>query len=352
MGHVVRCLALADELRDIHSCNITFAMRKSELGIDKVRRTYPVLVPEVIDGKFIYEKWLIECIEKTKSGILIFDVRDGFKREQVRRIKERTNVKIVTIDDPEEKRLESDLAFYPPVPQVKRISWDRYNGQLFVGWDWVILRKEFYQYRESIKRKKTPKTKDPRYSAGQAKYKILVTMGGSDPAGLIFKVIDALKMVVVEFIATIVIGPGFEKKELLHCQIDTMQNKFIIVENPDSMAQLMGVSDLAIASFGVTAYELAAMGIPAIYLCLTEDHEESASAFVVAGMAISLGVYTNVTEKMVANEINSILNVNSLRSIMADNASKHINGSGGTRIGHQIKERFIIEYEQNKIGAK
>ena len=38
-------------------------------------------------------------------------------------------------------------------------------------------------------------------------------------------------------------------------------------------------ADLAVASFGVTAYELAAVGVPAVYLCLTDDHAESAEAF-------------------------------------------------------------------------
>ena len=43
MGHVVRCLALAGELSQNHNSNITFAMRASKLGIEKVNKIYPVL---------------------------------------------------------------------------------------------------------------------------------------------------------------------------------------------------------------------------------------------------------------------------------------------------------------------
>ncbi|MEZ4483749.1 MAG: hypothetical protein R2864_03860 [Syntrophotaleaceae bacterium] len=50
-------------------------------------------------------------------------------------------------------------------------------------------------------------------------------------------------------------------------------------------------ADLAIAAFGVTAYELAALGIPAVLLGLTEDHARSAEALNQAGMACSLGHY-------------------------------------------------------------
>ena len=43
MGHVVRCLALADHLKENYGCSIQFAMRQSELGINKVKEFYPVL---------------------------------------------------------------------------------------------------------------------------------------------------------------------------------------------------------------------------------------------------------------------------------------------------------------------
>ena len=41
MGHVVRCLALADYLKENYGCNIHFAMRHSKLGINKVQEAYP-----------------------------------------------------------------------------------------------------------------------------------------------------------------------------------------------------------------------------------------------------------------------------------------------------------------------
>ena len=43
-------------------------------------------------------------------------------------------------------------------------------------------------------------------------------------------------------------------------------------------------------SFGVTAFELAALGVPALYLALSEDHARSASAFEEAGIGKVLGV--------------------------------------------------------------
>ena len=74
MGHVVRCLALADHLKEIKDCSIHFAIRHSELGIKKVKETYPVIRSK--EESFNYIKWLSDCIIRTNSDTLIMDMRD------------------------------------------------------------------------------------------------------------------------------------------------------------------------------------------------------------------------------------------------------------------------------------
>ena len=56
---------------------------------------------------------------------------------------------------------------------------------------------------------------------------------------------------------------------------------------------------VAVAAFGVSAYELAAYGVPALYLSLTKDHALSASAFEQAGMGLSLGTIDDVTDEAI-----------------------------------------------------
>lgn len=124
MGHVVRCLALAEELQESHGCNIHFAMRKSELGINKVKETYPVL--ESNEKAFDYASWLKDCVKKTNAHILILNVRDGLRRQDLKQIKKKIGIKVVDIDDPEDKRLEADMAFYPPGSPDKKNRLDRF----------------------------------------------------------------------------------------------------------------------------------------------------------------------------------------------------------------------------------
>jgi spore coat polysaccharide biosynthesis protein SpsF len=329
MGHVVRCLALAEELRDGHGCGITFAMGTDGVGAEKVKKEgFPLVIQNADSHE---EKWLDNLIQNYSFDVLVFDIRTDLLRDSLRQWRHEGQF-VVLIDDPSDRRLEADLAFYPPVPQVKRIDWTGFTGELYVGWEWVILRKEFSQ--EIVNKKSA--IRNPQSAIA----KVLVTMGGSDPQGMTFKAVKALELLEEEFEVVVVLGAGFQHKKQLDDLLSGCKHHFDVQEDVINMAELMTQSDLAVASFGVTAYELAAMGVPAIYLCLTEDHAESASAFVEADMAVCLGVFTHVSTEMMTGGISNILNNKSLLSGLANNARKYIDGQGVARISHLMIERF------------
>ena len=276
MGHVVRCLALADHLKERHNSAIYFAIRKSELGINTLRKSYFVIQPD--KNEFNYKEWLIDCINKTESKILIMDVRDGLSRNQLKQIKIATGVRVITIDDPEDKRLESDLAFYPPIPQIKNLNWGGFSGDLYVGWEYVILRKEF--------------TKNKYLKPDNLIPNILVSMGGTDENNMTDIVIEAINMINEQLKLIIIVGSGFPHMHQLTKSLAKVQFEFELHQNPDNIAKIMSRTDFAIISFGQTAYELAALNIPALYICLTIDHEESSKLFYNEGIGVSLGVFS------------------------------------------------------------
>ena len=275
LGHVVRCLTLADHLKENHDCNIHFSMRKSELGINKVKKSYPVI--EANEQAFDYEDWLSDCIYKSNADILVMDMRDGLLKQELKQIKKKTVVKVVTIDDPEDKRLEADLAFYPPVPQLNNMSWEGFNGKIFSGWEYVILRKEFSKYY--------PK---PNISIPN----ILISMGAADNRNMTKFAIYALNEINEKFKTIIIVGSGYLQLEELKSTLNSVSFKFELHQNPDNIAEIMSQSNFAVISFGQTAYEFAALKIPAIYLCLTDDHFESSKLFMNEGIGTSLGVYS------------------------------------------------------------
>lgn len=301
MGHVVRCMALARNLKELHNCKIQFAMRKSKLGINQVTKFFPVLRSN--EETFDYKNWMTECIKRTKAQILIMDMRDKLGREILRTIKKKTGIKVVTIDDLEDKRLEADLAFYPPIPQLKDISWEGFTGELYSDWEYVILRNEFSKIYPN------PDNSIPN---------ILIAMGGTDGENMTGFVINVLNQIKEKFKAIILVGLGYPHLEELHSNLRSVTFQFELYHNPQNIAEIMSKSDLAIISFGVTAYELAALNIPALYLCLSHDHEVSSQLFVREGIGKSLGQHSKVNKQSIKNALTSMIDDHLQLSTMSD----------------------------------
>ena len=74
------------------------------------------------------------------------------------------------------------------------------------------------------------------------------------------------------------------------------------------MASELIQCDLVVLSFGMTAYESLCLGIPAIHLCLTEDHVESSKVFHNFEVSLSLGLFSQLSKNKFITEIEPILN--------------------------------------------
>jgi spore coat polysaccharide biosynthesis protein SpsF len=319
MGHVVRCLALADELRDRHGAAVTFAMRGSELGIGRVQAAgYPVVQPG--DGPFDYAGWLEGAIAATGATALVLDVRDELSADQVRRVKETTGVAISVIDDPTDRRLVADDVFYPPVPQVGALQWPGFTGAVHSGWQWVLLRREFAD--EPVRDRRSVPT-------------VLVTMGGSDPAGFTLKAVRALARVASRLECRVLVGPGFARTEELASLAMEFPHRLSLVRSGDVRGEMLA-ADLGLISFGMTAYEAAACALPAVHLSLSADHAMSSSAFAKAGVAVSLGEGANVTEEAIAAAVEALIADAGKRATMGRDARKLVDGRGAERTAAHV----------------
>src|SRR5690606_2144175 len=86
-----------------------------------------------------------------------------------------------------------------------------------------------------------------------------------------------------------VIGTGMKDGAKVAAAVIALSDRYETVEHADDLAVEYAHADLGLCAFGVTAYEMAAFGVPALYLGLTADHARSASAFDKAGMGQLLG---------------------------------------------------------------
>ena len=227
----------------------------------------------------------------------------------------------VAIDDGSDRRLAADIAYYPPVPQAFRLDWGDTHCVPRIGWEWTMLGLN--------KLAPSRRVASPRPT-------LLVAMGGSDPAGLTLRAAEALAKLDPVFRARFIIGPGVAEGSRIARRIVALAPHFETVEGAGDLATEYAASDAAIAAFGVTAYELAAYGVPALYLCLTEDHALSASAFEQAGMGISLGIADQVRDAEIARAAWALLGDAARRREMRTAGMTTIDAEGASRVAADL----------------
>jgi spore coat polysaccharide biosynthesis predicted glycosyltransferase SpsG len=133
-----------------------------------------------------------------------------------------------------------------------------------------------------------------------------------------------------------VIGTGMKDAAVVARGLVALKKNYETVEGADDLSVEYASADVALCAFGVTAYELAACGIPALYLGLTEDHVASASAFSDAGMGISLGLADKVADAEIARNVQWLLNKPAVRREMHNTGLALLDGQGATRIAADL----------------
>ena len=315
-------------------------MLQGPQGIEQVREHgYAVFQPSQDGSEAIDEgDWLQALISELETQALVLDVRTDLAVEAIRQIRAE-GVLIVTIDDASDRRLAADLAFYPPVPQVERLDWTGFTGKRFIGWDWVLLGPEFARCRMRVANKAAGDKTDKKNQT--VPLDILVTMGGSDPAGLTLMALKALDQIDQDLHVTVVLGRGYLYELELQQWLSHARRYYVFRRNVQDMPATMAEVDLAIASFGVTAYELAVMGVPTIYYCLSNDHSESASAFVNAGVAVDFGHYYQINVDASGEIISGLIKDSYRRVKMRQAALNLIDGWGAYRISKAVSARVV-----------
>ena len=323
LGHIVRCIALARELHDVHQRDVVFAMRADPLGFAMVREAGFVVIEAPVGAAFRHDVWLTDVLKSTGAEILVLDVRDDLTVAQVRAVCERTNVRVAVIDDGSERRMAADDVFYPPVPQARSLTWPGFTGRVHLGWEWLLLRPEF--------------AAEPRRSPHEPPV-VLVTMGGSDPMGLTPKAVRALAMVNTPIDCVVLVGRAFAHDDELSRMLREFQHEWRVVRDGNVREEMMA-ADLALLSFGVTSYEAAACALPSINICLTDDHAVSSAAFAQEGLGVSLGLASQVDAAQLAGAVEVMLADNAGRAAMGARARALVDGRGAVRIASIITER-------------
>lgn len=292
LGHITRCLVLANELRDDKN-RVYFAIKNYEIAIEKIKEQQFDMI--VADDNFDYFKWIEDIIEQQKIDIFIGDIRDGFPIELISYMKNK-NILTVAIDEPSEYSKECDLCFYPPHAKIDK---SEYKGRVFQGLEYVILRDEFYKEYEK-KKNIIPN--------------ILVMMGGTDTYNLSYKVVKKLH----ESDKNIEILVLLNKNHQDYKKIKKLGKHIHLYSDVRNMAEFLSKIDSAVITFGMSAYEMLIMNIPSVHICLNQEHYEASSFFFLNAYATRYCI--EEIDKIVINrdKINNSKYINKIRNRILD----------------------------------
>lgn len=324
LGHVKRCLTLAHALRDDQGFGVVFAMIGDDAAAHLVeaegfRCARPATGFSELD-------WIAALVREHRAQALILDVRTALSRADVAKLRADLPL-IVALDDGSERRLAAHLAVYPPVPQTRALAWPAGETDLLIGWTWALMGGE-------------PRRAPRKLDAGRATLRVLVAMGGSDPQGLTLSAVKAVAAAGRLVTPVVVIGPAMPFPEAVADACQAAAPDAEIVFSPDNFMAVAADCDLAVIAFGVTAYECAHVGTPAIYLGLTPDHALSAEGFDQAGFGVNLGVAARLAPGRLTEAIRMLVADPEKRRAMAAAGRLGIDGFGAERLAAEIGARI------------
>ncbi|WP_027963781.1 UDP-2,4-diacetamido-2,4,6-trideoxy-beta-L-altropyranose hydrolase [Halalkalibacillus halophilus] len=309
-GHVMRCLVLAEDLRQ-HQCHVIFICRETSGHMIKVieQKGFEVwTLPQYKNAQTNLQKWIeknwetdaketIELLSKqVKVSWLIVD-HYSLEIKWERMIKPYVN-RLMVIDDLANRLHECALLLDQNVAKMgpcKYLNLVTEGTVVLSGPKYCLLRQEFREKRCTRARN------------GKVK-RILISFGGSDPTNETFKVLQAIHVMDrPEIIVDVVIGdtnPNFSDIKDICEFIPEATIHFQV----DYIAKLMFQADLAIGAGGSTTWERCFMGLPSLTIETADNQSEILSLLSERGVIEHLGKSEDVKPMDITARLQHLMN--------------------------------------------
>lgn len=320
-GHVMRCLTLADALKN-QGAECYFICREHPgnlIGLITQRDHHVDALPYMDlsqEGKLqnhtidlAHASWLgttqkedfhlcIPIVEALKPDWLIVDhyALDVRWEKALRSYCKQ----VMVIDDLADREHDCDLLldqtfgrdlkdYVPRVPV---------SCEILCGAEYALLRPEFAQWRDySLERRENSQLKH-----------LLINLGGVDKDNITTQILMALKQCSLpsELKITVVMGGTAPWIKEVCQQAKDMPWTTEVVVGVNNMAELMAKSDLAIGAAGSTSWERCCLGLPSIIVVLADNQNLIAKDLHNLGAAISIQL-KDVEEKLslILNQIST-----------------------------------------------
>lgn len=297
-GHVMRCLTLAEALRE-RGAEVLFVCRE-EPGhcCDIILGRGFQVARLAATGPFSDERDAEQTVLAMdgRADWLIVD-HYGIGAEWERRLRPQAG-RIMAIDDLANRRHDCDLLLDQNLFDDMSA---RYRGlapadcRLFLGPRYALLRDEFIAARRTLRER------------DGAVRRILLFFGGSDPTNETEKALLALgRLRSAEVALDVVVGSSNPLGDRIHDLCAALPG-VTFHRQVANMAQLMARADLALGAGGATTWERCFLGLPSLVVVVAENQAEPARAAESAGVAWLLGESAAVSAASIESAVGRAL---------------------------------------------
>lgn len=310
MGHVYRALAIAQELAKYRPVFVTQTSAGKNLGAKFFKEEPFDLIEVKNDDDFV------RLSQKEKPDLIILDQLDT-DPSYIKKLK-KSGAKIITFEDMGRGALEADLLVSdlyenPYVTREKQLSGVRFT----------IMAPAFERIQ-------------PKESIDKTVKNILILFGGTDPANLAEKSLQALKAAKYKGNVTVIQGLGRQNRDI---DLKKYGLKGEVLTNIKYMPGVMRQADLAFSSAGRTITELLTLAIPTLCLCQNEKeltHTHASQAYGV----LNLGLGELLGEQTLVNNINFLLKNHEFRKHMHQRAKVAVKGHTNQIVMKRMLEKI------------
>jgi UDP-2,4-diacetamido-2,4,6-trideoxy-beta-L-altropyranose hydrolase len=259
LGHVIRCTALADMLREDFSC-IFLIQKPNDFLISEIRNAGADIIEIPVTNNYTEEAGRIaEKFIQNKDIVIL----DGYKFETgYQKIIKNKGCKLVCIDDIHAYHFVADVVINHIIGKSKEnYSCEPYT-KLYLGTDYALLRKEFLNEASNNRDFKEIET-------------ILINMGGADESNATQKVLENCFDELPDKKYNVIVGAYYLHSNSLnkyaagHSKINVFQNV-----KPEELSILIKESQLCICPSSSISYEIFCIGNLVICGYISESQKD------------------------------------------------------------------------------
>jgi UDP-2,4-diacetamido-2,4,6-trideoxy-beta-L-altropyranose hydrolase len=294
LGHVYRCLALAERVHQFYQPY--FAIQNPSKTIINELKGYsvPVILPKNTDYYDEANYILSEIIPRINAKIVVIDGY-CFDTKYQHILKKNKNIKLVCIDDFQPFLYEADVVINHADGIDASLIHLANDAKVYTGSEFALLRKPFIGLRSLYKHIKSIT-------------KLFICFGGADPQNFTLKVLKAAIIADCFDEINIVTGGAYLYSELL-CKFTFENRKIKIYSNlsVDKMLEVMSKCELAIVPASTIALECRAVGMIMIAGTTAGNQQNILKGLLKLEYVKSIGDFSIISELQLIEEIKKMV---------------------------------------------